>query len=101
MSGDRVRDLVGLVARLALGGVLVVAGALKVTDPALSARAVQAYQLLPFDAATYIGWGPPVQEETAKDGVTGSPTVRLNGTNLDLSTLTPESLTQAVADATR
>ena len=40
-------DVVGLLARLVLGGVILVAGALKVGHPATSARAVRAYQLLP------------------------------------------------------
>jgi uncharacterized membrane protein YphA (DoxX/SURF4 family) len=58
----RTLDLVGLVARLLLGGVMLVAGALKVTKPEVSARAVQAYQLLPFDLATYVGYALPVLE---------------------------------------
>ena len=41
---------------------MLVAGALKVTKPEVSARAVQAYQLLPFDLATYIGYGLPILE---------------------------------------
>lgn len=61
-QGARVADIVGLVARLALGGVLVVAGALKVAEPAQSAMAVRAYQLLPYDAAGYIGFALPVLE---------------------------------------
>ena len=58
----RVRDAIGLLARLVLGVTLVVAGALKVTAPHTSARAVQAYQLLPFDVAAYIGYGLPIVE---------------------------------------
>jgi uncharacterized membrane protein YphA (DoxX/SURF4 family) len=58
----RTLDLVGLVARLLLGGVMLVAGLLKVTKPEVSARAVQAYQLLPFDVATYVGYGLPILE---------------------------------------
>lgn len=58
----RVRDAIGLLARLVLGVTLVVAGALKVTAPNTSARAVQAYQLLPFDVAAYIGYGLPIVE---------------------------------------
>ena len=38
---------VSLVARLVLGGVMLVAGALKVTDPETAAQAVRAYELLP------------------------------------------------------
>ena len=45
----QVLDAVGLLARLALGGVLLVAGLLKITDPQAQERAVRAYQLLPED----------------------------------------------------
>ena len=62
---SRVLDLVGLLARLVLGGVLVVAGALKVTTPAVSAMAVRAYQLLPYDVAGVVGVGLPVVEIAA------------------------------------
>lgn len=58
----RTLDAVGLVVRLLLGGVMLVAGLLKVAKPEVSARAVQAYQLLPFDLATYVGYGLPVLE---------------------------------------
>lgn len=49
-------------ARLVLGAVLIVAGALKVGHPQTSARAVRAYELLPFDLAGYLGYGLPVLE---------------------------------------
>ena len=55
-------DLVGLLARLVLGAVLVVAGGLKVTTPAVSAMAVRAYQLLPYDVAGVVGVALPVFE---------------------------------------
>jgi uncharacterized membrane protein YphA (DoxX/SURF4 family) len=42
-----VRLWVSLVARLLLGGVMLVAGALKVTDPEAATQAVRAYELLP------------------------------------------------------
>jgi uncharacterized membrane protein YphA (DoxX/SURF4 family) len=61
----RVMDLVGLLARLVLGVVLVVAGALKVTTPAVSAMAVRAYQLLPYDVAGVVGVALPVVEIAA------------------------------------
>ena len=61
----RVLDLVGLLARLVLGVVLVVAGALKVTTPAVSAMAVRAYQLLPYDVAGVVGVALPVVEIAA------------------------------------
>jgi uncharacterized membrane protein YphA (DoxX/SURF4 family) len=56
------RDWVGLLARLLLGGVLVVAGALKVGHLETSARAVRAYQIFPHDVAGWIGYGLPVLE---------------------------------------
>ena len=77
MSGSQTRDhavarasfrgrpaqlWVSLGARLALGGVLVVAGALKVSDPNAAIRAVTAYQLLPSDLATLVGYGLPFFE---------------------------------------
>jgi uncharacterized membrane protein YphA (DoxX/SURF4 family) len=55
-------DLVGLLARLILGGVLIWAGAAKVTRPALSALAVRAYKILPYDFAGYVGYALPVLE---------------------------------------
>ncbi len=58
----RIRDGIGLAARLLLGGVFLVAGGLKVGHPAVSARAVQAYQILPFDVAAYVGYALPVLE---------------------------------------
>jgi uncharacterized membrane protein YphA (DoxX/SURF4 family) len=60
--GGRRADLVGLVARLILGVVLVVSGGLKVTSPAQSARAVRAFQILPFDFAGYVGYALPIVE---------------------------------------
>ena len=58
----RALDVVGLLLRLVLGGVLVVAGALKVDQLETSARAVRAYQLLPHDVAGYVGYALPVIE---------------------------------------
>ena len=49
-------------ARLVVGGVLLVAGALKVTDPQGSVAAVRAYELLPDSVATVVGWGLPFVE---------------------------------------
>ncbi|MGA8045727.1 MAG: DoxX family protein [Dermatophilaceae bacterium] len=59
---SRFLDLVGLVARLVLGGVLLYAGATKVLTPVGSARAVQAYQIFPFEVAQYIGYALPIVE---------------------------------------
>jgi DoxX. len=55
-------DVFGLLARLILGIVLIWAGVAKVTKPALSARAVRAFQILPYDFAGYVGYALPVVE---------------------------------------
>ena len=62
LSNPRSRDVVGLLARLVLGGVVVVAGLLKVGHLETSARSVRAYQLLPYDVAGYLGYGLPILE---------------------------------------
>ncbi|MFF0340855.1 MauE/DoxX family redox-associated membrane protein [Kribbella sp. NPDC004875] len=53
---------VSLGARLLLGGVMLVAGALKVTDPETAAQAVRAYELLPSALVQPVGWGLPFLE---------------------------------------
>jgi uncharacterized membrane protein YphA (DoxX/SURF4 family) len=53
---------VGLVARLVTGGVWIVAGALKLPDPAGSVRAVRAYELLPEAVVPTVGYLLPVCE---------------------------------------
>ena len=58
----RLPGLVGLLARLILGVVFIVAGGLKVTSPRVSARAVNAFQILPYDVANYVGYVLPVVE---------------------------------------
>ena len=58
----RLPDLIGLLARLILGVVLIWAGAAKVTHPAVSAQAVRAYQLLNYNVAGYVGYALPVLE---------------------------------------
>jgi uncharacterized membrane protein YphA (DoxX/SURF4 family) len=58
----RLPDVIGLVARLIVGVVLIWAGAAKVTSPAASARAVRAFQILPYDFAGYVGFALPVLE---------------------------------------
>ncbi|HMT31785.1 MAG TPA: DoxX family membrane protein [Dermatophilaceae bacterium] len=62
MTRERRLDLLGTLLRLVLGGVLLVAGALKVTNLGASALAVRAYQLLPYDLAGYVGYALPVVE---------------------------------------
>lgn len=49
-------------ARLTVGGVLIVAGWLKIGTPALSVQAVKAYELLPDSVATVVGHGLPILE---------------------------------------
>lgn len=49
-------------ARLVLGGVFLVAGALKIIDPQSAVAAVRAYELLPVSMATIVGWGQPFVE---------------------------------------
>jgi uncharacterized membrane protein YphA (DoxX/SURF4 family) len=61
-GGGRRADLVGLAARLILGIVLIVSGGLKLTSPAVSARAVRAFQILPFEFAGYVGYALPIVE---------------------------------------
>src|SRR6187200_2424287 len=55
-------EWVGLVARLVVGVVWVVAGALKLPDPAESVRSVRAYQLLPESVVPPVGYALPVLE---------------------------------------
>ena len=55
-------EWVSLGARLVLGGVMLVAGALKVTDPETAAQAVRAYEVLPASLAAPVGWGLPFLE---------------------------------------
>jgi uncharacterized membrane protein YphA (DoxX/SURF4 family) len=62
LVGGRRGDFIGLGARLILGVVDIVAGALKVTSPASSAMAVRAFQILPYDFAGYVGYALPVVE---------------------------------------
>lgn len=56
------KEWVGLLARVVVGVVWVVAGALKLPDPAQSVDAVRAYQLLPASTVTTVGELLPVVE---------------------------------------
>ena len=56
---NRFQPVITLLARLTLGGVLLVAGGLKVFKPTESANAVAAYKLLPTDLAHLIGYALP------------------------------------------
>lgn len=53
---------VGLLARLVTGGVWIVAGALKITEPDASIAAVRAYELLPSSLAEVVGIALPAVE---------------------------------------
>ncbi len=52
---NRTLAWVGLLARLVIGGVWLVAGALKIAEPDASINAVRAYQLLPPSLAEVVG----------------------------------------------
>jgi uncharacterized membrane protein YphA (DoxX/SURF4 family) len=56
---ERFQPYISLLARLLLGGVLLVAGGLKVTKPTDSANAVAAYKLLPTQVAHLLGYALP------------------------------------------
>lgn len=49
------KSIVGILARLIVGGVWIVAGALKIGSPESSITAVRAYQLLPMGMAETVG----------------------------------------------
>lgn len=55
-------DWLGTGSRLVLGGVLLVAGLAKVTDPVASVTAVRAYELLPESMERFTGYGLPFLE---------------------------------------
>ncbi len=56
------KPIVSTIARVVLGGVLLVAGAIKVADPVTSEQAVRAYELLPRALEAPVGWGLPFLE---------------------------------------
>ena len=56
------KDWIGLAARLVAGGVWIVAGLLKLPDPAESVRAVRAYDLLPESVVPTVGHVLPLVE---------------------------------------
>ena len=61
-AGGRVVGWLGLLARVVTGGVWIVAGAVKLPDPAASVDAVRAYQLLPEAVVPTVGQLLPVVE---------------------------------------
>ena len=57
------KDLVGLLARLVLGGALLVAGAIKLPNLEANVLSVRAYQLpIPYELVKLIGYALPVVE---------------------------------------
>ena len=60
--GSNAQQWLSTLARLGLGGVLVVAASLKIADPAQAASAVQAYRLLPTEVGEFVGYGLPLVE---------------------------------------
>ena len=56
------KDWIGLAARLVTGGVWIVAGLIKLPDPAGSVRAVRAYDLLPESVVPTVGLALPLLE---------------------------------------
>ena len=55
----KVQPWLTLFSRLVLGGILVVAGALKIPHPDKSAMSVRAYELLPISVANLFGYALP------------------------------------------
>lgn len=62
MTRDRLLDAVGLLARLALGGVVLAAGLLKIGDLTGSVQSVIAYELFPYEVSRLIGTVLPIAE---------------------------------------
>lgn len=56
------RDVVGLAARLVLGVVLLIAGALKLGELGTSVNAVRAYRILPYELTELVGIAMPIGE---------------------------------------
>lgn len=55
-----------------------------------------------YDAGKYVDYVNSVETKSFKDGVRGTPTVKLNGKELDLQQVgTPELFTQAIQNATK
>lgn len=60
--GSALQRWISTLVRVGLGGVLLVAGGLKVTEPVQAAQAVQAYQILPPRAGELVGYVLPLLE---------------------------------------
>ena len=79
-------------------------GSAGLTDDQLISYAGQAGATGPTVAAdirdrTYEGWTQRVTDQSSKDGITGTPTIKVNGTELSAAQRTPEGLTAAVQAA--
>jgi uncharacterized membrane protein YphA (DoxX/SURF4 family) len=61
-DGSGLRPWLATLARLLVGGVFLVAGALKLPDPAAAVRAVRAYRLLPESLVAPVAFGLPMVE---------------------------------------
>jgi protein-disulfide isomerase len=71
------------------------------TTAGITGSALQSWQQC-YDARAHNQYVESVQTQSEKDGVNGTPTIKLNGKKLDLSTLTgPQSLNDAVKAAGR
>lgn len=55
----KIQPWITLLARLVLGGVLILAGFLKAVHPQKSAMAVRAYEILPISIANFLGYVLP------------------------------------------
>jgi uncharacterized membrane protein YphA (DoxX/SURF4 family) len=55
----KIQPWITLLARLVLGGVLILAGFLKAVHPQKSAMAVRAYEMLPISIANFLGYVLP------------------------------------------
>ncbi|MCA2215436.1 MauE/DoxX family redox-associated membrane protein [Jidongwangia harbinensis] len=62
MTREKAWPWIATAARAGLAGVWIAAGALKVGDLAASGRAVNAYQLMPYETAKVVGAVQPVLE---------------------------------------
>lgn len=62
LTSEKFQPWLTFLFRLILGGVLLVAGVLKVSDPYSSATSVRAYQILPTDLANFLGFVLPFAE---------------------------------------
>jgi protein-disulfide isomerase len=66
----------------------------------ITGSALQTWQTC-YSAKAHNQYVQSVQTQADKDGVNGTPTIKLNGTTFDLSTLSPQSLDAAIKAATK